>query len=122
MFEEAGRLTGVHYGSYPDARTMVWIIRLSFEAGDWSLVVNPDDDTLLITEPFETDHAHFDSAPENSPWRLALGKRPRWIWTMTNQQGYQDGIQFEFADPGEAAVTIQMIAMASSWHIRQLAG
>ena len=124
---EAGRLVKVRYGVHPedpddlDVPSMVWVVRLSFEFGDWSLVAVPDDDTVLITSRRVTDDVVFADAPENSPWQSGIGRYARWIWAMTNQQGYLDGIQFELTDPGRGMCQIQMIVIASEWQIRELA-
>lgn len=120
MCEEAGRLQRVRYGRYPDAPSMVWVVRLTFARGDWSLVAVPDDDSLMITAELESDHCVFADAPEDSPWHAVLGRSPLWIWTLTNQQGYVDGIQFEFNLDDRRACQIQMLVLGSRWQIREL--
>jgi Family of unknown function (DUF6334) len=47
---------------------------------------HPDPDAISIP---------LDAA---NPWRLALGKPLFWSWSMTDQSGYRDGLQLEFAD------------------------
>ncbi len=56
---------------------------------------------------------------DEEPWRAAVGKPLMWTWSMTNQQGYRDAFQLEFAvDTSDTAVVIQLIVLASWIHIR----
>jgi len=48
----------------------------------------------------------------------------RWTWFLTNQQGYRDGIQFEFFDgdfDGNEDVAVQLMCEASRFTIHVLA-
>lgn len=121
MCDDSGRLLGVRYGADPHLPDMAHLVGLTFESGAWWLAVDPDDDSLVISERLHDDQVVLTQAPHDSPWQCALGMRPRWVWTMTNQQGYMDGIQFEFFTEDAANdVQIQMVAGASVWHIRSL--
>jgi hypothetical protein len=114
----AGRLLGVRH-AVPDEPAMIEAIILDFEGGSWTLTVNADDDTIRIVEgePIGLEDARIGPAPAESPWAGTLGTAPQWIWVLENQQGYHDGLQICFALDGSEVCRIQLIAMASSWHI-----
>lgn len=63
------------------------------------------------------------SFAEKPPWSLAIGKSLLWSWVLHNQQGYFDGIQFEFANNVEDKSTIiQLVAIGSGIDLREVAG
>jgi hypothetical protein len=59
---------------------------------------------------------------EFSPWKSFLGKHLMWFWALTNQQGYQDGFQLEFAGTSPDIAAVQLIAMAGTVRIRSVNG
>ncbi|MFE2285448.1 DUF6334 family protein [Streptomyces sp. NPDC059443] len=119
MCYRAGRLLGVRYGSFPDTPTMIPAVILDFEDGSWVLAVNADDDTIRISrsDGLPLEGMRIAEAPEESPWTRALSASAQWIWTLENQQGYEDGVQFSFSREGTEVCRIQLIAVASGWHI-----
>lgn len=119
MCYSAGHLRGVRYGTFPDAPTMIPAVILDFEGGSWVLAVNADDDTIRIagSETLPLEGMRIGEAPEESPWTRALGASAQWIWILQNQQGYEDGVQFSFSREGREVCRIQLIAVASGWHI-----
>lgn len=119
MCYTAGRLVKVRYGTPCDAPTLLTTIVLDFEAGSWVLAVNADEDTARITD---TDATSFQDLlladpAAASPWTQALGATAQWVWILENQQGYADGIQFDFVRDGTETCRIQLIAMASCWQV-----
>ena len=115
MCYTAGRLMRVRYGTPHDIPTLVSTIVLEFEAGSWALSVNADDDTIRIatTEEALLDDMCLTDASAESPWTQTLGTTAQWIWTLENQQGYEDGIQFAFALDEREVCRVQLIAIAS---------
>ena|ERR1043165_4736255 len=95
---------------------------LRFVFDDFALVVSADGeyDTVLLAidddvrEPKTAVRALTDAA-----WcQPAIGVPLRWGWELTNQQGYADGVRFEFADPNAGtAVVIELIVVASTFHV-----
>lgn len=121
MCDDSGHLVSVRYGSDPELPDRAHLVGLTFESGEWWLGVDPDDDSLVIAEHLTDGKAVLTPAPHDSPWQGALGRRPRWVWVMINQQGYMDGIQFEFiTDKADNDQRIQMVALASAWLIKPL--
>lgn len=123
----AGRLVAVRHGCYPDLPGTVSAVALSFESGQWLVMVDPDDDSVRIQELSASRHREFDfcDPAEGSPWAPALGRRVSWFWALENQRGYVDGVQLSFADAGRGPVPgagdevcqVQLIAAASCWRI-----
>ena len=53
------------------------------------------------------------------PWIKCIGKPMRWFWVMENNQGYLDGVQFEFAtNVSDEANIVQLVGIASRLDIR----
>ncbi len=50
---------------------------------------------------------------ETSPWSKCIGFPLMWSWTLTNQQGYEDGLQFEFAVNVESESTLVQILVGA---------
>lgn len=89
--------------------------------------------TLAVTEEDEIDTVSQISADDSEihkvdltgvmPWRGAVGRPLMWVWQMTNQQGYLDGVQIEFAADGTSeSVTIQMVALGAQLRVREIRG
>ena len=113
---EAGALVFVEpvYSAFenPDA------VHLNFERASYTVGQNPDDDTItLLRRKLPSIHP----ASEVEPFSRAIGKRVLWAWILTNQQGYTDGLQFEFwKSAEEEQVVVQFIAEASQLFVRQV--
>ena len=119
MCERAGRLVAVRHGCYPELPDTVAAVVLSFESGEWLVAVCSDDDTVELQELSVSRHREFDyrDPAEGSAWGPALGKSVLWAWTLENQQGYVDGVQFSFGEGGHEVCQVQLLAIGSSWRI-----
>jgi len=86
--------------------------------------VNPDTDEIETTvqdhNPIDTSNPNVFVVSRNSKnWLFdTLGLKLIWYWTMTNNQGYSDGIQFQFGT--NVGKTIQLVAIASRFDINFL--
>jgi hypothetical protein len=82
-------------------------------------VVEEDDSVELIS--INLDMANeIDSIDVSSDtlWKDIINVNLRWVWVLTNQQGYTDGIQFEWGDPSsEKSIIVQAIAVASCFRL-----
>ncbi len=125
--EEGGGLSeasGVYVqGLDPGESKMLVGIVLKFESGTLPLFVT-DDDELTIVKNFDVHsptEGHFcESIGSFPPWRDVLGASVLWGWVLVNQQGYTDGMQFEFLKPtGESAV-VQLLAVAGEILMRTM--
>lgn len=113
MSEEGGDLQVVTYLFDKVAPKEISAVRLGFTGGEWLIRVNEDDSTLEIG-PVSAVVETYQSANVSThfPWAAALGKHARWVWLLENQDGYEDAIQFEFADTDRGgSVRIQLVAM-----------
>lgn len=96
-------------------------IRMIFEELGVSIRVDPDWDTLVV-EPCEADVVRgqqvYDASHE-AVWARTIRTTPQWIWRLTNQQGYSDGLQFEFIDKdAKREWSVQILASASQIKVR----
>src|SRR2546421_9498239 len=79
---------------FPTQRDWLTGVKLTFECETLVICVDERDDTIsLSTVAGETGWRDVSSTPF---WAPAIHKGPQWIWTMTNQQGYEDGCQIQF--------------------------
>jgi Family of unknown function (DUF6334) len=83
------------------------------------------DDSIAVCTTSDAQALEDDEAVETvdltdaEPWRAAVGRPLMWTWSMTNQQGYRDAFQLEFAvDTSDTSVVIQLVVLASWIHIR----
>ena len=96
-----------------------------FDFGNQKLIIQADKDydTLILEilkdykiEETEKEHQIIDSSMIHQyGFSDVLGKKIIWLWTLTNNLGYQDGIQIEL----ENRVSIQFIVEASSISVRR---
>ena len=127
IHETGGRLRAVNgffWHSEDESEVPMFVaLSLVFEEGE-VLIAAEEDDSLLIgdKEGLHTDPAiRSASLSALAPWSGTLGLPLLWSWTLTNQQGYVDGLQLEFATNAKSAsVLIQLLALASEIKVRQI--
>jgi Family of unknown function (DUF6334) len=55
---------------------------------------------------------------KNALWKNAIDSQLLWVWSLTNNQGYTDGIQFEWTNHSlKISIVIQAIAIASYFRL-----
>lgn len=111
----AGRLQDVERLVPQDLPRDTAALILSFEHGTFTIMAVADDDSIALQRgrlPFDIGH-ELISIAHREPWSHALGSTVRWGWAMTNQQGYTDAVQLEFAGPARNLI-VQLICVASS--------
>ena len=94
-------------------------LTFSFERGTLSVAAEGEFDTVALREggptlASSTDLAHSD------PWAEAVRCGPLWLWTLTNQQGFVDGFQAQFADGSGKTVSVQLMCAASSFSVARV--
>jgi len=120
-----GEALGVYVqGLDPGESKMLVGIVLKFESGTLPLFVT-DDDELTIVQNFDVHsptEGHFcESIGSFYPWRDVLGASVLWGWILVNQQGYTDGMQFEFLKSmGGESTVIQLLAVAGEILVRTM--
>lgn len=122
--EEIGRLrsvVGVYALSPADRGSSLLFDEylLRFERQSIVISSEPEDDTIRVkygeaTLPFQKD------ITAREPWRTLIGCGVLWAWTMTNQNGYPDGYQIEFARPGEC-LSVQFMSEGGTLSLRSVA-
>lgn len=105
---------------FSPVRGQMEALSLSFGAVT-CIVVAEDDDSLTVTSDWTADPALSSvSLSAEQPWKAAIGKPLLWSWSMTNQQGYRDGLQLELAMnvSDDSPVVIQLFSIGSEINVR----
>jgi hypothetical protein len=97
-------------------------IHFIFQNGSYILAVDESYDTVILRKGklSKKKGIKYISCKNKKPWSIAIGNKINWLWILTNQQGYCDGIQMEFGKESSAdiVITIQMVAIASALKIK----
>ena len=118
IFDKASHLTGVTYSLFEGDPKFITAVELKFESFSVVLRAIADDDTISVeidTLKPSSEEPLVDVG-NSAPWLECLGSGISWAWSLTNQQGYQDGVRFEFNN-GSAemhGVSITLIVVASA--------
>jgi len=101
-------------------------VRLYFDNKALFICVDNDTDTIKLTiqeykkKILNNNDAHRDIK------RLFDSLKSRtllWVWALVNEQGYKDGLQFEFIDrkyKEENTIIVQFIAISSTIRINEV--
>jgi uncharacterized protein DUF6334 len=117
IHDEGGRLTGVSCIQFGGDTRFTTAIGLRFERLSAILRANPDDDSLVVslgalTAGSDEMLADISNA---APWSVCLGAGACWLWELTNQQGYKDGMRLEFGNPNEhSRGVVELLVVASA--------
>lgn len=121
--QTGGQFRGVLYSHFPGEHSepsIVTAVGLSFERMTITIRAVADDDTLSVSATpvaAETDEVLVDWT-HSSPWAECVGREATWAWLLRNQQGYTDGVRFEFRSSNEpAAAIVELIVIASKIEI-----
>jgi hypothetical protein len=55
------------------------------------------------------------SSSGKEPWLGVIGAEVTWAWVLTNNRGFEDGVQFLFRSSGGTETCIQLEAAASEF-------
>jgi hypothetical protein len=94
------------------------VVQFVFDHGVLNVEAVAGDDTILATAQRAANPQYYDVTAAR-PWASTVGGRPLWIWTLTNQQGYTDGLQLLVHADGQD-VAVQLIVMAGALRISVL--
>jgi hypothetical protein len=120
LYDKAEKLIGVRYSLFDaELEGQDWIeaIEMRFENTVATIYVESDFDTLRLelSEMKVDSDCYITDATSVKPWDSVVGKHLSWIWLLRNQQGYEDGIRFEFSSKErEIPTIITLIGIASS--------
>ena len=96
-----------------------YVINVNVDTDEVEILFH-DQSQALTQDQFQVDNGNVikvSERPDNALFNL-LGSKLTWVWTMTNNQGYFDGVQFQFNCKTNNIV--QFIAMASRLQINIL--
>lgn len=116
LYDRVGTLLGVKYSIFdagPDGLDWIDAIEFTFTGGSFATVYAESDfDTvrLELEGMVSRDGCYIRDVTEVAPWMELIGGRLTWIWVLTNQQGYQDGLRLEFSFVSGGVVTLLVIA------------
>jgi len=118
IHDDAGPLRAVRYVLFEDSLTFIVGVILEFETLTATILAEPNYDEILVRlTPYENEpDEKIVAVGTESPWLEMFGLSVLWVWEMTNQQGYTDGLRLEFGDPddSEKSRTVEMVVAASS--------
>ncbi len=111
-------LTDVKYFSKFD-QAFVEMLQLNFNKSHLYVCVNAEDDTIRIEQNFPSKDEDWRQFAPHKTWEDVYGKPILWFWYMEYNQGYEDGLQFEFSqDAADKSICVQIIAIASKLSIK----
>jgi hypothetical protein len=119
-------LEEIYLLKYVASKDHYWVdsIVMKFDNGYFIINVNADTDEVQtnIQDSYQIDTSQdnvivISNCVDNQLLTL-IGNKLTWVWTMTNNQGYSDGIQFQFNSKTNSIV--QFIAIASGLQINML--
>lgn len=86
-------------------------MRLELSSAVFELRVNPDDDTIVCSKASTAgDLSAYRCAPALDNLK---GLRVFYVWALTNQNGYEDGVEIEFISGDQKTILVRLIAEAS---------
>jgi hypothetical protein len=124
LCETAGKLREVRYSLYdagPEGRDWIVAVEMRFESRVASIYAESELDTISVRlgDVKVDEDCYLEVASKAAPWIDAVGRSLRWIWLLQNQEGYEDGVRFEFAPSteGQEALEVTLLAIASGVRI-----
>ena len=117
IVDSYGALTEVREGEWLNATGPI-SLTLGFEHGVVVVSAEAEDDTITLSAAGPASGRDVSAEPA---WRDAIGRGLLWLWTLTNQQGYEDGCQFEFGEVGHGDraehLCIQAMVAGATLHV-----
>jgi hypothetical protein len=116
IHDAGGHLVNVTCTLFEGDRNLVTAVGLRFESISVVFRANSDDDTLIASIGSLTPDADetLVDISDSSPWVTCLGAGACWLWQLTNQQGYADGVRLEFGNPDEQSRAVFELLVTAS--------
>ena len=117
IYDDGGQLVNVTCTLFEGDRNFVTSVGLRFEFISAVFRANPDDDTLIASIGSLTPDADetLVDVSDSLPWATCLGAGACGLWQLTNQQGYAEGVRFEFGNPDEPSRgVVELLVTASA--------
>jgi hypothetical protein len=119
---QSGVLQQVEYVIDPQNLDGLQAIVFIFENDIYTARCLAEDNTIKLSpgRPKVADLYQIVSASKQKPWSMVINARLLWAWSLTNQEGYFDGLRLEFASNStNKAVIIEVVSRALSLKIYQ---
>ena len=113
---EFGKLLSVHRHVFEgdnNEMNMISGLHLKFENGDVFNEALADTDEISCDSELKENYDSFVDVSKLLPWVKVINRKVRWCWQLRNQQGYNDAIQYSFANPSDSEIIIQLLVIAS---------
>ena len=120
IYDLGGSLTGATIARFEGDLRFVTGVELRFGSLHTTFRANKDDDTLVATVGplVATVDETLVDVSASLPWSACIGLGARWLWQLTNQQGYPDGVRFEFGEPDNPfEVVVELVVLACAIEI-----
>jgi Family of unknown function (DUF6334) len=121
LCDKTEKLLEVRYSVFDsDSGGTDWIeaVEIRFENIVATIYVESDFDTLRVEldEVKVSSDCHIKVVTSEKPWNVLIGRKVAWIWLLTNQQGYEDGLRLEFTSTQKKKELkiVTLIGIASS--------
>ena len=72
-----------------------------------------EDDDSVALRTLEVTHLPASDVSSHEPWLRVIGAEIIWAWVLTNQFGFEDGVQMLFLAPDGRETCIELMAAAS---------
>ncbi len=117
LCNSAGNLLAAKTYSFPELLDEAAVIELVFQSLNCAILANEDTDEIEISSNYDlTAFVRTDIKPIFNEF---YGHSLAWVWKLINQQGYRDGLKFEFK---ECSSAIELIVLASSIKFYKVTG
>ena len=123
--KDIGLLSKVNYVIDEDIPDEPIAIQLVFSNTIIIISVIDEDDSIDINSQAYYNLKDIDlcNISNEAPWKNVINQRLSWVWSLTNQRGYTDAIQFEWITQdkdSKKSIKIELLAMLSHLRIYQL--
>ena len=109
LVDSAGNLIKIKGLSFPELPDEIAAIELIFEQVQCFICVVEDTDEIKLSN--DVDVSKFIESNVLICFSEFLGKQLLWAWSLVNNQGYNDGLKFQFQN---SDVALEFIVEASS--------
>jgi hypothetical protein len=109
LVDSAGKLIKIKGFSFPELPDEIAAIELTFEQVQCFICVVEDTDEIKLNS--KVDISEFIESDVLICFSEFLGRELLWAWSLTNNQGYNDGLKFQFQN---SDVALELIVEASS--------
>lgn len=111
IVESGAHLKTIECFGFEELPDQISAVRMNFESV--SLTFGIDEEFDEVTSLTERELEAMISCQLSPQLERVIGSRCVWCWKMTNNQGYTDGLRFEFSN----GVIVEFVAVASIFNI-----